>query len=508
MRALRIVFFLLGCTICAVHIGAALSDQQKSRIDQITGVKGAYTPEEDVYRVSFPRTDVKVAVDQWPMHPFMGLTSWAAFTSAQHQEAMVMGDLVLFEDEVNPVMSAALDSGLEVTALHNHFFFDSPKVMFMHIGGGGSIAQLASAVRKAMDKVKEIRGAAAVPASQFPGPAIPEKSSINAAAIEGVLGVKGQSNAGMFKVSIGRSARMHGRDFGNQMGVNTWAAFAGSDDSAFVDGDFAMLESELQGVLKALRKAGINVVAIHNHMTHEEPQYMFLHYWGKGSAAALARGIRAALDTQSSASRAAGGSTTINFDSAVPGKLPAGWSVAMTSTGGAPRWEVVADSTAPNRPNALAQLSDDATRGRFPLAIFNGLSCKDGELSVKFKPISGKVDQAGGLVWRYRDENNYYLVRANALENNVVLYKVEGGKRSALAPKGTPAGTYGVKHKVPSQVWSTLAVTFQGSQFTVYFDGQKLIEVEDATFGEPGKVGLWTKADSVTHFDDFRILPR
>ena len=279
-------------------VEAAIAEVQRSKIDQITGVKGTYTAEEDVYRVNFPRSDVKVSVEGRGMHPFMGLTSWAAFTPHSQKEMMVMGDLVLFEDEVNPVMSTALDNGLEVTALHNHFFFDSPRVMFMHIGGSGAAEKLATAVARAMDKVKEIRKANPQPAAKFPGAATPETNSITGPVIDGILGVKGQMNSGMYKVSIGRKAAMHGRAVSNQMGVNTWAAFAGTDDAAFVDGDFAMLAAELQGVLQALRRAGINIVAIHNHMTHEQPSYVFLHYWGKGKAAELARGLRAALDTQ------------------------------------------------------------------------------------------------------------------------------------------------------------------------------------------------------------------
>lgn len=196
---------------------------------------------------------------------------------------------------------------------------------------------------------------------------------------------------------------------------------------------------------------------------------------------------------------------TFNFDSASLGALPAGWASAMTHDGGAPKWEVVKDATAPSKPNVLAQTSTDGTGGRFPLAILNKEELKNGEIRVKIKPVSGKGDQAAGIVWRYRDENNYYIVRANALENNVVLYKVEGGKRTSLAPKGTPPNTYGVKHTVPSQVWSTLAVSFQGNFFTVFFNGQKLFEVEDRAFTDAGKVGLWTKADSVTHFDDFQV---
>ncbi len=285
--------------LLSLPLAGAISEAERLKIDQATGAKGSYTAEEDVYRVTFPRSDVKVAVEGRSMHPFLGLTSWAAFTPGRHHgEMMVMGDLVLFEDEVNPVMSAALDNGLEVTALHNHFFFDSPRVMFMHIGGSGTAERLGVAVRRAMDKVKEIRTAAAQPGAKFSGPVVPETNSISGGAIDSILGVKGQMNAGMYKAAIGRKASMHGKSVGNQMGVNTWAAFAGTDEAAFVDGDFAMLRDEVQPVLKALRKAGINIVAIHNHMTHEEPQYIFLHYWGKDRASALAKGLKSALDTQ------------------------------------------------------------------------------------------------------------------------------------------------------------------------------------------------------------------
>ncbi len=196
---------------------------------------------------------------------------------------------------------------------------------------------------------------------------------------------------------------------------------------------------------------------------------------------------------------------TINFDRATPGAPPSGWTVAMTHKGGAPKWEVLKDDSAPSKPNVFAQLSTDATGGRFPLAIYEKSSIKDGSLSVRFKAVSGNTDEAAGLVWRYKDPDNYYIVRANALEHNVVLYKVEKGQRRSLAPKGTPSKTYGVKHRVPKQTWNTLAVTFQGNVFTVSFDGQKLFEVEDSTFTGPGKTGLWTKADSVTYFDDFRM---
>ena len=196
---------------------------------------------------------------------------------------------------------------------------------------------------------------------------------------------------------------------------------------------------------------------------------------------------------------------TINFEKEPTGSVPSGWSVAMTHTGGPLRWEIRRDDSAPTPPNVLAQVSDDRTSARYPLAIYQGVDVQNGELSVRLKPMSGKVDASGGLVWRYQDENNYYVVRSNALENNTVLYKVENGKRSSFAPKGTSPGTYGVKHPVAMQSWARLSVKFQGNLFTVFFNGEQLFQVEDDTFTAGGKVGLWTKADAVTHFDDFRI---
>src|SRR5262245_62027766 len=267
------------------------------KIDELTGAKGVLNQEEGVFKVSFPRTDVKVIADGWAMKPFMGLTSWAAFQKGKKGQTMVMGDLVLFEDEVNPVMSAALGNSLDVTALHNHFFYDSPKVFFMHIGGEGNLETLAKAVRATQDKVKEIRSASPQPAKGFQGSPLPEESTIDGKPIEQILGTKGQANNGMFKVVIGRKAKMHGmEEVGKEMGVNTWAAFAGSNESALVDGDFVALESELQSVLKTLRASNINIVAIHHHMTHEQPRFIFLHYWGKGAVAELAQGLRKSLD--------------------------------------------------------------------------------------------------------------------------------------------------------------------------------------------------------------------
>jgi hypothetical protein len=232
----------------------------------------------------------------------MGLTSWAAFTPGKTAEAMVAGDLVLFEDEVNAAMSAAFENGLNVTALHNHFFADEPKVYFMHIGGEGESVKLAQGVRAALDAVKKIRSAQPEPQRVFGKAFQAAQNAITAGPIDQLLGVKGQSKDGMYKAVIGRVAKMEcGCEMGKEMGVNTWAAFAGTDDNAVVCGDFCVLEDELQPVLRKLRAGDINIVAIHHHMTHEQPRYLFLHYWGKGPAEKLAGSLKATLGETKSA---------------------------------------------------------------------------------------------------------------------------------------------------------------------------------------------------------------
>jgi hypothetical protein len=200
-------------------------------------------------------------------------------------------------------MSTALESGLEVTALHNHFFFDQPKVYFMHISGMGDAATLAAGVKNVWDKMAQIRAASPVLAKTFGAPQIGAENAITAGPLETILGVKGQASQGMFKVVIGRPASMHGTAIGNEMGVNTWAAFAGRDPEAVIDGDFAMTENELQTVLKAMRKEAINIVAIHQHMTGEEPRMLFLHYWAKGDASQLAQAFKHVLDAQAAVTK-------------------------------------------------------------------------------------------------------------------------------------------------------------------------------------------------------------
>ena len=194
----------------------------------------------------------------------------------------------------------------------------------------------------------------------------------------------------------------------------------------------------------------------------------------------------------------------LDFDELEVDRPPEGFSIALTGGGPPPSWEIRDDASAPSGAKVLLQVSSDAANYRFPICVYEGWSGKDVEVSVRFKPISGQVDQAAGLVWRYQDPDNYYVVRANALEDNVVLYKVERGRRSDLKPKGSWFG-YGKAAEVPRGMWSVLRVRAQRSHFDVWLDDAHLFQVEDETFFTPGRVGLWTKADSVTAFDDLSI---
>ncbi len=244
--------FILAA-IFAVTTISGFAALDTAKIDNLTGLKGKLNEKEGVYKVTFPRDDMKIVVDGWTMPPFMGLGTWAAF-KGENDKAMVMGDTVLFEDEVNAVMYT----------------------------------------------VKAIRGLSAKPASTFEEDALvpvslPEKSSITPAPLNEIFGMQGESKDGMVKFTIGRPAKMHGFKIDNAMGVNTWAAFAGDDKNAVVDGDFAVTEDELQPVLKSLLKSKIKIVAIHQHMTHEEPRIMFFHYWGRGSTKDLAQAVKGAL---------------------------------------------------------------------------------------------------------------------------------------------------------------------------------------------------------------------
>ena len=286
----------VACLVPASGVLAQGAKLDGAKIEQLTGLKGAMNEKEGVFKVSYPRSDLNVVSDGVKITPPMGLTCWVAF-KATGDHAVCMGDTVLTEDQVNPVLSAALDNGLQVTALHNHFFWDNPKVFFMHIGGMGDVEKLAASVGKVYATVKATAGQHAEHSAQ--ATIDPEKTTLDPSKLDAIFQAKGEFAKGVYKVTFGRVTQMDGHEMGNAMGVNTWATFAGADDKAAVMGDFAMTEAELQPVLKALRAAKLNIVAIHNHMTGESPRIMFLHFWGIGPTAELAAGLNAARNTQS-----------------------------------------------------------------------------------------------------------------------------------------------------------------------------------------------------------------
>jgi len=257
------------------------------------GKSGDY--KEGVLKVNIPRNDVRVTIGGRPAPTPFGFGGWIAFTKGEGGNEVMMGDLVLTEDEVNPVMSAVLTSGLDVTALHNHFFWDTPRMYFMHVHGMGTAADLTTRIKPAIDLIDQ--AAKRAPAAG-PAPAA-ATAALDSAPLAKIIGHAGEQNGSVFKITIGRpdiNLREHGAPINARMGLNTWAAFAGSNTDAMVAGDIAMLDTEVTPVLRALRSNGLNAVALHHHMTGVAPMVIFVHYYGTGQAAALATGVRAAVD--------------------------------------------------------------------------------------------------------------------------------------------------------------------------------------------------------------------
>jgi hypothetical protein len=250
---------------------------------------------DGVLKVNIPRPDLRVTIGQRPAPTPFGFGGWVALTKGEGMDVM-MGDLVLTEGEVNPVMSVLLQNGLDVTALHNHFFWEQPRIFYMHVHGMGTADDLARRVKPAIDLIDR----AAKQAQGSPGsPPVQSSPTLDGAALAKIIGTPGEQAGPVYKITIGRpdiNLRQHGAAINARMGLNTWAAFAGTDADAMVAGDVAMLENELTPVLRSLRANGINVVAIHHHMTDVTPVVIFLHYYGTGPAVKLAQAVRSAAD--------------------------------------------------------------------------------------------------------------------------------------------------------------------------------------------------------------------
>jgi len=245
-----------------------------------------------VLKVNIPRNDLKMTIQGFPTPTPFGFGGWIALTKATDGSDVMMADLVLLQEEVNPVMSALLDNGIAITALHNHFFWDDPHVYYMHVHGMGKAEELAKRVKPGLDLIGHVTPSAATPVSSGGTP-------IDSAKLAKIVGHEGEQTGPVYKITVGRDdlgMKELGATINARMGLNTWAAFVGTQEDAAIAGDVAMLESEVTPVLKALRKNGLDVVAIHHHMTEDRPFVIFLHYWGRGPAEKLAGGFKAALD--------------------------------------------------------------------------------------------------------------------------------------------------------------------------------------------------------------------
>lgn len=289
---------LLGALSLSATAGAqhrskttGITPLNTAAIERIIGRKGIASNGE--YKITVPQNDLMIMVDSFRIIPPMGLGSWAAFTPAA-RGAMVMGDIVVTETDLKPVQQEVIRQGLTITAIHNHFVRNHPNVMYMHIDGAGPVDSMAMKVRAVLDRVQQVRGGNPSAAS------VPDvTNTIDTAMLNRVLGYRGEWSKGVYKHTIGRpdvKLTEHGVPVSTFLGFNTWAAWQGTPERAAVAGDFAMLQAEVEGVIKALVEAGIEVVAVHNHMVHEQPRIFFLHYWGVGPAEQLAKGLRAALD--------------------------------------------------------------------------------------------------------------------------------------------------------------------------------------------------------------------
>ncbi len=279
-----------GAGVSTAHAQAIPDDYQQ--VLKITGKSGDY--KANVLKVNIPRNDIHVTIDNLALPTPFGFGGWFAMTKGDGGDDVLMGDLVLLQDEVNPVMSALLDHGLEVTALHNHFFWEIPRIYYMHIHGHGKPAALADQIKPALALIgKSSPVAAGGPTSA------PAKLTLDTARIAKIVGHDGEQSGAVYKITVGRDdikLKEMGATINARMGLNTWAAFYGTNEDAVVAGDVAMLEDEVTPTLKALRSQGLDVVAIHHHMIDTKPVVIFLHYWGRGSSEKLATGFKAALD--------------------------------------------------------------------------------------------------------------------------------------------------------------------------------------------------------------------
>jgi hypothetical protein len=288
----------IALTLFAISMNAAVPLQTRALIDRLTGGKGTYAADDGVYRVVFPREEATIVQDYQSLSPNLGLNSWSAFTSAIHHEAILTGQFLLLEDEVNPVITVALDAGLDVTGLAASSLFEGPRLQTLDVTGTGTFQGLASAFRKSLDEIRRVRHTAALRLTKVAVPAVPLESAIDGGPLDTILSMRGVVIGGVYKAAIGSRAVLHSELVGREMGMSTWVSFAGTNDHSLAHGEFAETPDGLKILLKALRSKGLNIISIRNHTLGEHPQFVFVRFWAQDSALELAKKIRYVLDTQ------------------------------------------------------------------------------------------------------------------------------------------------------------------------------------------------------------------
>jgi uncharacterized protein DUF1259/3-keto-disaccharide hydrolase len=305
----------------------------------------------------------------------------------------------------------------------------------------------------------------------------------------------------VLQVAVPRAGKIEedGMEVPPSVGMATALNFQLVEARVAATGDFVLVAEEVNPVIRELESHGIQVTALHSHMLRETPRLFFMHFWALDDPARVAAGLKAALAKVAVQSLApAAGPMKKDFESDPVGASPAAFEFARTGNGAEGRWIVRIEKGA-DKNHVLVQENADPTDYRFPVAVLKEVTTRDVTLSVRARPLSGKVDQGFGLVWRYKDANNYYITRCNADEDNCTIYHTVNGNRRAFLNQAV---------KVATNTWHTLKLEATGDHFVVWYDGNKVLDAKDETFKDAGRVGLWTKADSVIEFDDFTVEAR
>jgi Domain of Unknown Function (DUF1259) len=291
----------IAAAVCSTAQMPPISEQARAGLDRTLGAKGTYVSEESAYKFLFPRSDLSLQVGSQRLLPAQSPASWATFGPSKRRQGMVNGELILLDDEVNPVITVALKSGLEVTGLGSTLLFEQPRLLTLNVTGDGEYATLGGAFRKALDEVRRIRDETPQPSAS--PPSMPVKNAIDPASLNAILSMRGSAPDGIYRAAIGRVALVNGTPIGREMGMSMKISIFGTNERAFADVDMIVNGDELQRVLLALRTRNLNITSIRNHLVGEHPQSIFIRIWGQGTAADLAKGLRYALDVEVGATR-------------------------------------------------------------------------------------------------------------------------------------------------------------------------------------------------------------